>query len=48
MVSHTVKNKTNAKAYAARMRAKGFNANIYPKKKGHGVSVTRNKYSAKR
>ena len=41
MVGHTCKNKTNAKKYAKDKRGKGFNASIYPKKKGFGVSVTR-------
>ena len=41
MASHTCKTKSNAKEYAKRMRKKGFNAEIYNKKKGYGVSVTR-------
>jgi len=42
MASHICKNKTTAKAYASRMRRKGFNATIFNKKgKGYGVSVTR-------
>ena len=42
MASHTCKNKSTAKKYAARMRKKGFDASVYPKKgKGYGVSVTR-------
>jgi len=42
MASHRCKNKTTAKRYAARMRRRGFNANVFNKKgKGYGVSVTR-------
>ena len=42
MASHTCKNKSTAKKYASRMRKKGFDASVYPKKgKGYGVSVTR-------
>ena len=41
MVGHRANTKTTAKKQAERARAKGFNANIYKKKKGWGVSVTR-------
>ena len=41
MASHVAKNKTTAKAAASRARAKGFNASVYKKRKGYGVSVTR-------
>ena len=41
MVGHTSKTKTTAKKFAARARAKGFNATVSKKKKGYGVSVTR-------
>jgi hypothetical protein len=42
MAAHTSKTKTAAKRKAARMRKKGFEASVYPKKgKGWGVSVTR-------
>lgn len=41
MVGHRAKSKTSAKNQAARARDKGFDANIYKKKKGYGVSVTR-------
>lgn len=41
MVGHNAKNKTTAKAQAMMARRKGFEASIYKKKKGYGVSVTR-------
>jgi len=41
MASHTCKNKTTAKKYAAKMRKKGYKTSIYKKEKGYGVSVTR-------
>lgn len=41
MASHRCKNKTTAKAFASKMRKKGFKASIYKKQKGYGVSVTR-------
>jgi len=41
MVGHKAKNKTTAKKQAAKAREKGFNANIYKKTKGWGVSITR-------
>ncbi len=41
MAPHSAKNKTTAKMAAARARAKGFEATIFKKKKGYGVSVTR-------
>jgi len=40
-MEHRCKTKTSAKRYASRMRGKGFNASVYKKKKGYGVSVTR-------
>jgi hypothetical protein len=41
MVEHTCRTKTTAKHFASRRREKGFNATVYKKKKGYGVSVTR-------
>jgi len=41
MASRTAKKKTTAEATASRMRRKGYNASVYKKKKGYGVSVTR-------
>jgi len=41
MASHRAKSKKNANAKARRMERKGFNASVYKKKKGYGVSVTR-------
>ena len=41
MVGHPARTKATAKARATRMRAKGFNATVYKKKKRYGVSVTR-------
>jgi hypothetical protein len=41
MASHRCKNKKNANALARKMERKGFNASVYKKKKGYGVSVTR-------
>jgi len=41
MVAHVAKTKTTAKAAASRARAKGFEASVYKKKKGYGVSVRR-------
>lgn len=41
MAVHNCKNKTNARTFASKMRAKGFDASIYDKKRGYGVSVTR-------
>jgi len=42
MATHTHKNKMAAKKYAARMRAKGYNASIYQKANGQWCSsVTR-------
>lgn len=37
MAVHICRTKTNAKKYATRARAKGYNANVY----GRKVSVTR-------
>lgn len=42
IAAHTAKTKTLAKKKAAKARKKGFNASIYKKSKGWGVSVTRN------
>ena len=41
MVGHRAKKKSTANMKAARMRKKGFNASVYKKKKGWGISVTR-------
>jgi len=41
MAAHRCKNKKNADDYASRMRKRGFNASVFKKKKGYGVSVTR-------
>jgi len=41
MVGHRANTKTSAKKAATQARKKGFDANIYKKKKGWGVSVTR-------
>jgi len=41
MVGHRAKTKTSAERQAARARRKGFEASVYKKKKGWGVSVTR-------
>lgn len=41
MVAKLAKNKTTAMARAAMARSKGFNASIFKKKKGFGVSITR-------
>ncbi|MHA1201311.1 MAG: hypothetical protein ACTSQ4_02165 [Candidatus Heimdallarchaeaceae archaeon] len=41
MVGHRAKNKTTAKSAAIAARKKGFEASIFKKKKGYGVSVTR-------
>ena len=41
MVSYNTKNKLSAKKKAAKARQRGYNANIYKKVKGWGVSVTR-------
>ena len=41
MVGHRAINKTTAKKQAKKARNKGFEASIYKKKKGYGVSVTR-------
>lgn len=43
MVGHRALTKTSAKAQAKKARKKGFNASIYKKKKGWGVSVTKKK-----
>ncbi len=43
MVMHNARTKTNAKKMAMRMRSKGFNASVFKKRKGFGVSVTRRK-----
>ncbi len=41
MVAKIAMNKTNAKMRAMKARKMGFNASIYEKKKGYGISVTR-------
>jgi len=41
MAPHTSKTKANATMLATKMRKKGFEASVYKKKKGYGVSVTR-------
>jgi len=42
MAVHRANTKTTAKKQAMRARDKGFTASVYKKKKGYGVSVTRN------
>jgi len=41
MVGHIAKSKVTARKQAMKARNKGYNASIYKKKKGFGVSVTR-------
>lgn len=41
MAVHRAKNMTTAKKKAEELREKGFNATVYKKKKGYGVSSTR-------
>lgn len=41
MASHYAKKKKNANALARKMEQKGFNASVYKKKKGYGISVTK-------
>jgi hypothetical protein len=41
MVGHRCKNKMTAKKMAMKARKKGFEATVYKRKKGYGVSVTR-------
>ena len=41
MVAHKANTKTTAKKQAEKARAKGFEASVFKKKKGYGVSVTR-------
>ena len=41
MAGHRAKSKTSAKKQASEARRKGFDASVYKKKKGWGVSVTR-------
>ena len=41
MVGHRANTKSSAKKQAAKARRKGFDAGIFKKKKGWGVSVTR-------
>jgi len=41
MVAHRANTKTTAKKAAMKARDKGFNASVFKKKKGYGVSVTR-------
>jgi len=42
MTARNTKTKARALVVASRMRKMGFNANVFEKKKGYGVSVTRN------
>jgi len=41
MVGHRANTKATAKKAAMKARKKGFEATIFKKKKGYGVSVTR-------
>jgi hypothetical protein len=41
MVTHNTQKKRTAKVKATKARAKGYNASVFKKKKGYGVSVTR-------
>lgn len=41
MVGHRALRKSSAEAQACKARKKGFEASVYKKKKGYGVSVTR-------
>jgi len=41
MVSYSAMKKTNAKKKACKARKKGYEASVYKKKKGYGISVTR-------
>jgi len=41
MVGKIAKNKTTAKRRAMMARKKGFEASVFKKKKGYGVSITR-------
>lgn len=43
MVAKIARTKKTAMARASQERAKGFNASVFKKKKGFGVSVTRKK-----
>jgi len=43
MACYSAKKKSTAKAKASKMRSKGYNASVYKKGKGYGVSVTRKK-----
>ena len=41
MVSYSAQKKSTALARARTARAKGLEANVYKKRKGYGISVTR-------
>lgn len=41
MVGYNCVKKTTAKSLASRKRKKGYEATVFKKKKGYGVSVTR-------
>jgi hypothetical protein len=43
MAARSATTKANAETTAAKMRKKGFNASVFKKKKGYGISVTRKK-----
>jgi len=43
MVSYMAKTKKAAEARAKKARAMGYNASVYKKEKGYGISVTRKK-----
>jgi len=42
MTSHMAHTKASAESLAKRMRKKGFTSSIFKRKKGYGISVTRN------
>jgi len=42
MTAHMAHTKTSAEALAKIMRKRGFTSNVFKKKKGYGISVTRN------
>jgi hypothetical protein len=41
MAGHRAKTKSSANRLASRMRRRGFNASVFKKKRGYGVSVSR-------
>lgn len=41
VVRSTSRTKTNAKIAATRARRQGYNASVFKRKRGYGVSVTR-------